>query len=202
VTSQPRFIAVAGPPCAGKSTLSRLLAQEIDATRFEVDDVRQRLLPGSDQRVEHRDLAYREMHGAAAAAASPAGTVILDATYTAEPCRQGLAEMVTRSGGVLFVIECHVEPSVAVMRWMSRGVHAAVDLTQTRVATLAHEYPYFRDACALFTPGDRRNALFLAVAYLQGEPLSLEQQAAWCAIGRPREEPSMARRTAPVHARN
>jgi predicted kinase len=190
----PRFIVVAGPPCSGKSVLAGVLAARLQLVHLEMDRFRTRVLPGSDQRVEHRDIAYRAMHYAAELlAAECARAVVLDATYTAAECRQGMIDIVERIGGPLFLIECHVEPHVAVERFAQRHHHPAVDLTPSRVDHLAREYPYSPQAWPALSSGHDDLALAEILEHLERRALSSAARLDWCRRGQPREHADMTK---------
>ena len=176
---------VAGPPCSGKSTLARTLSQLLNAPHLEMDAFRQRLLPHSDQRVEHRDLAYRAMHYAAELLAPWCPTLILDATYTAAACRAELVQVVDRVGGQLFVIERGIDAVSAQQRFAMRHLHAAVDLTAERVVQLVEGYPYSDAAFAV--ADDSRVTLVDSQGRLVIPALSAAAGAEWCRRGQPRE---------------
>ena len=176
---------VAGPPCSGKSTLARTLSQLLTAPHLEMDAVRQRLLPHSDQRVEHRDLAYRAMHCAAELLAPWCTTLVLDATYTAAVCRAEVVQVADRVGGQLFVIERRIDAVTAQQRFAMRHMHAAVDLTAERVVQLVETYPYSDAAVAV--ADDSRATLVDSQGRLVMPALSAAARAEWCRRGLPRE---------------
>ncbi len=185
--ARPRFIVVAGPPCSGKSTVARRLSVELGSPHLEMDAFRRRVLPQSDQRVEHRDIAYRAMHAAAELLAPWCATLVLDATYTAAVCRQDLLGTIERTGGDLVVVECKVDPMIAVQRFESRDAHPAVDLTADRVTALARGYPYFPGAYIL--QGDPSPTTHVCHLALEGStrPMSRVDRTRWCRYGQPRE---------------
>lgn len=157
------------------------------APHLEMDQFRARILPLSDQRVDDRDVAYEAMHFAAESLAGWCQTAILDATYTATPCRAGLVDVVERTGGALFVIECYVSAAAAAERFSSRDSHPAVDLTESRVRTLAEDYPYFAPACRIRTDSDTPEYGRI-LELLAGPALDREARDAWTRAGRPREK--------------
>jgi predicted kinase len=185
------FIAVVGPPCGGKSMLARRLAALLDAPHLEMDQFRSRLLVGSDQRVEHRDIAYRAMHFAAELLAPRCRTIVLDATYTAEVCRAELWGIAQRVSGLLSIVECRVSAAIAEQRFRERGTHPARDLTGQRVRALTMTYPYYErpEVIVAYAPD-------VAIARLVGEALDKRLNdsdgLAWCACGLPRESPMKA----------
>lgn len=196
---QTRFVVVAGPPCAGKSFVARHVSNELAAPHLEMDRFRRRVLPLSDLRVEHRDIAYRAMHVAAELMAPLCPVLILDATYTAAVCRRDLMQVVERVKGGLYVIECHVDATVAVERFVRRGDHPAVDLTPQRVAMLADGYRYCAGA---FAVGGRSQGADLSsvVQYVRGLPLDRARRIRWERRGGARERALEPPRSARVAA--
>jgi predicted kinase len=185
-TNATRFVAVAGPPCSGKSTVARSLSAALSAPHLEMDRFRERVLPHSDQRVEDRDLAYKAMHFTAELMAPWCRTIVLDATYTAAVCRHWLVGLVNQIGGTLVVIECRVSTAAAVERWGRRAAHPALDLTAERVAMLARDYPYSPGTCCL--DAESLDVDFVALAQrAAGEPLTAAACADWCHQGNPRQ---------------
>lgn len=182
----PRFVVVAGPPCAGKSSLARRLSSVLDAPHLQMDQFRLRAIPDSDLRVEHRDIAYRAMHLAAELMAARCGALVLDATYTARRCRADLAGVVRRAGASLFVVECHAAAATAVERFLRRGAHPAADLTGARVAALAAAYPYYDGAYGLTWGRNVDRELASVVRHVQGAPMTPRQIDGWRRRGQPR----------------
>lgn len=185
-TVNGRFVVVAGPPCSGKSTLAARLSQLLSAPHLSMDEFRQRMLPQSDQRVEHRDIAYRAMHLAAELMAPWCPVVVVDATYTARTCRADLLQVVERVSGHLFVVECHVDPATAEQRLATRHMHPAVDLTPARVVALAQDYPY-SDAVVAVSDDGARTRLIHSLTRSVTEPLSAAGRVEWCLRGQLRE---------------
>jgi predicted kinase len=185
-TNATRFVAVAGPPCSGKSTIARRLSAALSAPHLEMDRFRERVLPHGDQRVEDRDVAYKAMHFAAELLAPWCRTIVLDATYTAAICRHWLVDVVDQSGGTLVVIECRVSVVSAVERWTRRAAHPALDLTAERVAMLARDYPYSPATCHVDV-GSLELDLVALTQRAAGEPLTAAACADWCHQGNPRE---------------
>lgn len=136
-------IVFAGPPCGGKSTLSRLLATQLQLPRIEMDAVRLELMPNGQNSLRERDFSYRVMHRRAAELLSGGFSVILDATYGRRPVREALETTGRECGALLHLVECSVTPVVAAARWGGRpSGHAAVDLTPALVGSMAQTYRY------------------------------------------------------------
>jgi predicted kinase len=138
------LLVLSGPPCSGKSTLAAALRQRLGGVALDVDDIRTALIPGSQQSEADRDAAYAELHSRAKRllrdGVSP---VILSATYTrlAQRCR--LAAMASEVGAAALVVQCAIDPGVAVARFAVRPAgHAAVDLTADAVRTAAAAYAF------------------------------------------------------------
>jgi len=168
-----RIIVLAGPPCSGKSQLAGLLAQELGIVHLAMDDFRKRLMPDSDHREEHRQIAYRAMHMAAGLLLERGFDVIIDATYIRTVHREELGQVALRAGSSIFLIECHVVPEEAAARFRSRGKgHAGIDLTEEIVSKLASNYPYCRKGLALETGADSATCVRRIDEYVDsGRPL-------------------------------
>jgi hypothetical protein len=154
----------------------------VGAPHLEVDYVRTRILPVSDQRVEDRDVAYNAMHLAAELMAPWSHTVILDATYTAAVCRTALVEVAERSAAELFVIECRISAAAAAERFLQRRPHPAIDLTIERVKSLAAGYPYGSDVPGVATYSEAIDLSHLA-CFVSGPPLDRAARLAWSHVG-------------------
>ena len=143
---RPRLIVFAGPPCSGKSPLSKRLEKKIPgACRFEMDEVRKKVQPDSDQSKADRNVAYRAMHALAHEELMRGRQcVILDATYSPPEHRDGLATLAKRHDANVYLVECRVEPEDAVLRLRQKPpAHGAVDLTESRVRSQARDYAYY-----------------------------------------------------------
>jgi predicted kinase len=139
-----QLIIVTGPPCSGKSTLAGELAAAIEAVVLDIDQIRQAVMPNSQQTEEDRDIAYRSMHLVARKVLEAgADNVVLAATYTRRNPRQWLRSMAEETSARVCVIACKVSPEIAVARFRSRKPgHAAVDLTEDLVRRQAMDYQY------------------------------------------------------------
>lgn len=143
-TARLRIVAVTGPPCSGKSTLARAIAEAEGGLTVDIDEVRDRILPSSSQSHVDRDIAYRCVHLMALKLAQAGVTpIVLAATYARRESREALRAMLDAADLTLFVIECRTTPEHAVMRFRKRMPgHPAIDLHEERVEMLARDYPY------------------------------------------------------------
>lgn len=147
-----KLILFSGPPCSGKTTLAEFLEAETNFAHLQMDEIRHLLIPDSDHRQEHREIAYRAMHFASALLLSHGHSVIVDATYTHHQHREEVAKVAKRAEAALFIIQCSVSSEVAAMRFRERkNQHPAVDLTEQRVIRLAEAFPYSSEGLTLDT---------------------------------------------------
>lgn len=139
-----QLIVVSGPPCSGKSTLAGQLAAILGALVLDIDQIRQIVIPNSQQNQEDRDIAYRCMHLVAQKLLEVgANTVLLTATYSRRKPRQWLRALADSKSAQVCVLACQISPEIAVARFRSRKPgHPAVDLTEDLVWRQAMDYPY------------------------------------------------------------
>jgi predicted kinase len=141
-----KIIIFSGPPCSGKTTLAEKYAKRAGLTYLQMDEIRQRLFPESDNRFEHRQASYSQMHIRAEQILQKGLPVILDATYGRKEQRLSIEQITHETKAKVFLIECHVTPREAKKRFKSRTpTHPALDLTEQRVYHLAIDYPYYPD---------------------------------------------------------
>lgn len=164
----PTCVILCGPPCSGKTTIARGLADRPSLASFayfEMDELRLALFPGSNT-PEDRAKAYARMHDLAADAIRAGGRgAILVATYQPSQQRHAVRAMAEGLPARLLVFECKVSPSDAVQRFYGRNErHAATDLSPERVWDLAHDFPYCSDAITLDTSAGTGSAELIAFA--------------------------------------
>lgn len=186
---KPGLVVVSGPPCSGKSTLARALAAATELVRLEMDEFRARLLPASTQAEADRDLAYRAMHLSAELLVRAGLWPVLDATYARAASRLGLESVSRTTTAGIYLIECRVDPAMAVSRFEARGSsHPAVDLTTARVERLVIDYPYCGSGLTVSPDDAGPSALPEILNYLaEGKPLSWECGWSVVAAGANRE---------------
>ena len=139
-----QLIIVTGPPCSGKSTLAGQLTAKLGALVLDVDQIREIVIPNSQQSQEDRDIAYRCMHLVAQKLLEVgANKVLLVATYSRRNPRQWLCSLADSKSAQVCVLSCHVSPEIAIGRFRSREPgHPAVDLTEESVQRQVMDYPY------------------------------------------------------------
>ena len=139
-----QLIVLTGPPCSGKSTLAGQLAVILGGLVLDIDQIREIVIPSSQQSQEDRDIAYRCMHLVAQKLLEVgANTVILTATYSRRGPRQWLRSLADSMPVQVCVLACQVSPEIAIARFRSRKAgHPAVDLTEDSVQRQVMDYPY------------------------------------------------------------
>ena len=139
-----QLIVLTGPPCSGKSTLAGQLAAIFGALVLDIDQIRQIVIPNSQQSQEHRDIAYRCLHLVSEKLLEAgANAIVLTATYTRRNTRQWLRSLADSKSAQVCILACHVSPEIAIARFRSRAPgHPAVDLTEDLVQRQVMDYPY------------------------------------------------------------
>src|SRR5205809_6391271 len=100
------LVILCGPPCTGKSAIGADLQTRFGFIHLEVDAIRQRILPDSDQNIEDRNTAYRTMHLIAELLLRQGATVGVDATYNRQLHRRELPSIVKTVGTSAALIQC------------------------------------------------------------------------------------------------
>ena len=139
-----QLIVLTGPPCSGKSTLAGQLAALFGALVLDIDQIRQIVIPNSQQSQEDRDIAYRCMHLVAEKLLEVgANAILLTATYSRRNPRQWLRSLADTKSAQVCILACRVSPEIAIARFRSRPpAHPAVDLTEDLVRQQVMDYPY------------------------------------------------------------
>jgi predicted kinase len=167
-----KLLVVAGPPCAGKSTLAAAIEKEFGFRWLETDRVLSALIPGSDRRKSHRAVAYRATLVIAEELLNYSHSVVLDATYSSAEYRHAVRACASRLEVPFYLIQCRVLPEVAVARFKRRIDHLAIDLNERRILELVTRYRYGEYALNLVPEMSLADALGRVKEYLQkAEPI-------------------------------
>lgn len=146
------LVIVCGPPCTGKSTIGAELQRRLGFIHLEVDAIRQRVIPDSDQRLEHRDIAYRTMHLLAEHLLRAGKTVVLNATYNRQVHRNELTSTLKSIQCPAALVQCKAPLQIVMARFTSRAAgHAALDLTEELVRELWSNFAYSSDGIVVDT---------------------------------------------------
>ena len=111
---------------------------------LDIDQIRQIVIPNSQQSQEHRDIAYRCMHLVSEKLLEVgANAIVMTATYTRRNTRQWLRSLADSKSAQVCILACQVSPEIAIARFRSRTPgHPAVDLTEDLVQRQVMDYPY------------------------------------------------------------
>ena len=175
-TLRPKLLVFSGPPCSGKTRLSKFVSKKYRrSVRFEMDGIRQAEMPWSDHTKADRNIAYRKMHSRAYEAFEAGKRlVILDATYGPREHRDAAVSLAKIFSADLFLVECRVSANDAVERFRNRpSGHPAIDLDEARVREIPGSFPYYGGGCVLDTSKSSEKSCFKSIiAYLEsGKPL-------------------------------
>ena len=158
-------LVLTGPPCAGKSSVGRLLAT--DSVYVQIDALFDLLLPGSDRNRHDRMLAYDAAHAVARTVFERGMTPILECTYARHEQRASLLKAVPAAQ--LWVVEFFVSPDDAVRRFRRR--REGTDLDEELVREHAETFPYSDQALRLVssttTPAESADRI---TAWMRSQP--------------------------------
>jgi uncharacterized protein len=171
------IVILCGPPCTGKSTIGSELQHRLGFTHLEMDSVRQRVLPNSDQRLEHRDIGYRAMHLLAEHLLRTGQTVIVNATYNRELHRTELGTILKSLECPAVLVQCTAPLDLVISRFKSRPPgHAALDLDEDLVRELWSKFAYSSDGVVINTSRDPEETFAAIQTHIvRGENHSLER---------------------------
>jgi predicted kinase len=146
------LVILCGPPCTGKTAIGTDLENRFGFIHLEVDAIRQRILPDSNQNIDDRNIAYRAMHLMAELLLRQGATVVVDATYNRNLHRKGLAAILKTVETHTALIQCKAPLDVVLARFKSRPPgHAALDLTEDVVRELWTNFAYSTDGLTIDT---------------------------------------------------
>ncbi|MBQ1011091.1 AAA family ATPase [Micromonospora sp. M51] len=180
-------VVLSGPPCSGKSTAGRALAEVLTASGhcriyLEVDALFELLFPESDRNRDDRLRAYAGAHLLARMFVDGGETVVLECTYARGDQRASLVEALAGSAAPLWVVEFFVTPDEAVSRF--RGRPQATDLDEALVRERAEAFPYFDDALRMeSSSGSPEDHVQSIVTWLRQDPRPVDQDL-WARTGR------------------
>jgi predicted kinase len=185
VRTDTGILVLAGPPCAGKSSVGRALVAgpaEGRCVRLEVDSLFLLLLPGSDRNRRDRMLAYDAAHAVARTVLESGATPVLECTYARVDQRASLVRaLADQPEAPLWVVELSVTPDEAVRRFRDRD--QATDLDEALLRERVEAFPYSDMALLLDSSSPAQELAGRVNTWLQGEPPPVRREA-WVASGR------------------
>lgn len=144
MSAERGIVVLSGPPCAGKSSIGRLLTRAPDRGRrayIAVDAVFDLLFPGSDRNRDDRMSAYDLSHLLARGLYERGVTPVLECTYARVGQRSSLATALADLPAVpLWIIEIEVSAEEALRRFRTR--HQATDLDEDLLRERVENFPY------------------------------------------------------------
>lgn len=177
---------LAGPPCAGKSSVGRLLAAQSSHrgnVYLELDSLFLLLLPRSDRNREDRMLSYDAAHAVARTVVENGRIAILECTYARQEQRASLLTALAHlHTAPLWVVELYVSPDDAVQRFRRRK--EATDLNEASLRERVENFPYSAQALRLASSSVAPDSLAGQItAWLRSQPGSVDRDL-WVASGR------------------
>lgn len=179
-------LVLAGPPCAGKSSVGRVLASHSSNARtiyLEIDSLFSLLLPRSDRNREDRMLAYDAAHALARALVESGRIAVLECTYARQDQRASLMKALAHlPAAPLWVIEFSISSDDAVQRFRQRT--AATDLDEASLRERVENFPYSDQALQLVSSDGASDQLAHQItAWLRNQPRSVDRDQ-WVESGR------------------
>lgn len=176
---------LAGPPCAGKSSLARHLVGLVagELVLVQVDAVFDLLLPRSSRTRADRMLAYDAAHAVARTVVASGRDVLLECTYARREQRAGLvAALRDRPEVPVRLVELRLSPGEAVRRF--RGRSEPTDLDEEALRARVHHFPYSDEALWLDAESASTAALAEQVSdWLATTAVAIDRDR-WVADGR------------------
>lgn len=165
-------LVLAGPPCAGKSTVGKALATEATRGRrihIDVDSLFLLLRPDSDRNRQDRMLAYDAAHALARMLLERAHTPVLECTYARGEQRASLMTAVADlPQASLWVVELFITSNDAVQRFRHRN--EGTDLDEESLRERVNAFPYSDQALQLAASAPPAVLAHRIAAWLRGKP--------------------------------
>nr|WP_186315846.1 AAA family ATPase [Catellatospora sichuanensis] len=178
-------LVLTGPPCAGKSSVGKVLAADWLRGRgvhLEVDALCSLLLPGSDRNRNDRMFAYHAAHALARMVLERGQTPLLECTYSRLEQRASLLKALADvPGAPLWIVEFEVLPDDAVQRFRRR--RQATDLDEQLVRKRAEVFPYSAQALRLVSSAAAPEDLAHQITTWLGKQPGSIQRDLWAEAG-------------------
>jgi predicted kinase len=179
-------LVLAGPPCAGKSTVGRLVAkqQPDQAVSFvQVDTLFDLLLPESDRGRDDRSLAYEAAHSLVGTLLQHDRSCVLECTYARRDQRASLSRALAGfAAPPLHLVELTVTTDDALARFGSR--HDATDLDEVSLRERVENYPYWTGAHQLQSGSGTPETLAQRIVSLMARSALAVDARDWTNAGR------------------
>lgn len=179
-------LVLAGPPCAGKSTVGRLVAKQLpdQAVSFvQVDTLFDLLFPESDRGRDDRLLAYDAAHSLVRTLLQHHRSCLLECTYARRDQRASLSRALAGfAAPPLHLVELRVSADDALARFGSR--RDATDLDEVTLRERVENYPYWTGAQQLPSGSGTPEALAQRTVSLLAQSALAVDARDWTDAGR------------------
>ncbi|MCB9147222.1 MAG: AAA family ATPase [Caldilineaceae bacterium] len=114
------LIAIGGLPGSGKSSVARMVAQELEAVHLNSDRIRRALFATRAYTPEESRAVYQALYQRAADALAAGSDVVLDATFAKAAYRQPIFNLARVTGTQLYFVWITCAPEVTAARLTAR----------------------------------------------------------------------------------
>lgn len=114
------LVVVSGLPGVGKSTISRMVSEEIDAVQLRTDEIRKELFDEPRYTPEEIQATYEEMFSRAVDELGDGNDVVLDATFSDRSNRETITERAASVGSEVVFVKVEADDETIQKRLANR----------------------------------------------------------------------------------